>query len=72
MKNLNNNTVKKLFKNLYKLKPNELNYEITKNIVEHLNNKAPKDVCITITCTKKHLPDYDEKIIEKMIRNGGI
>lgn len=37
---MNNNTVKKLFKNLYKLKFNELDYEITKNIVEHLTRSA--------------------------------
>ena len=74
MKYINKSVVENLLKNLYNLKPNDLSYETTKIIVAHLNNITPNNVSVSMTISNnpKILPDYDEKIIEKMIRNGGI
>ena len=79
MKYMNKRIVDSFLTNLYKLKPNDLPYETLKNVIIHLDNITPKDVNISITLNKKKqikkkeiMPDYDEKIIERMIRNGGI
>jgi len=51
-----------------------------KIIVHHLNKLVPKNIQIKVheipeinhIKLNHHLPTYDEKIIEKMIKNGGI
>ena len=48
-----------------------------KNIVYYLNKIAPKNIKVvmkekTILTSNIIRPCYDEKIIEKMIQNGGI
>lgn len=79
MKYINKSVVENLLKNLYNLKPNDLSCETTKLIVVHLNNITPDNISISMTLSKNKqvkkpeiMPDYDEKIIERMIRNGGI
>mgnify|MGYP001238683114 CR=1 FL=1 len=56
------------------MKTNCINKSI-KIIVHHLNKISPKNIEIKIHEKKicnKILPSYDEKIIERMIKNGGI
>lgn len=79
MKYINKSVLESFLKNLYNLKPNDLSCETIKLIVVHLNNITPDNVSISMTLSKNKqvkkpeiMPDYDEKIIERMIRNGGI
>lgn len=54
-----------------------LNIESVKIIVHQLNKIIPKNIEIVITQKKynklnKIIPSYDEKIIDKMIKKGGL